>query len=221
MKTKYVLLVLISFIVSGISYQIFFRNTKLFLVKTIAIQPMGYIANYEPIEKLKIKLEKFYHKKVVILPTIPLSSKYIDGTKGLRYDAGKIVSELSANRYAHYDKVIGYTESDIFIYRALMKESEFETMEINDAWGIFGLGDKPGRACVLSNYRLQDQSDSLMQTRIETVALHEVGHTLGLNHCTTPGCIMNGSYKSVENIDYTAGHYCSLCKRKLYSVFHF
>ena len=215
MKTKYLLPILFSVFTVVASFYYFNKITKLFLVNTIAIQPLGYISNRESLDSLQILLKTFYKKRVVILHAIPLNSKYIDLSKGLRYDAEKIIKELASADYKRFDKVIGFTESDIFMYRAVTKQTDLESMEINDAWGIFGLGDKPGKSCVVSSYRLQDVSDSLTLHRIETVAKHEIGHTMGLDHCRRKGCVMNGSYHSVMSIDSLSGAYCKKCDRHL------
>ena len=212
MKTKVkisAILILISLVL------VYFLHTNEFnSVKTIAIQPLGNISNEEPILKLKNDIEIFYNKKVVILPSIPLSSNYIDVNKGIRYDAERIIRELSSQKSEVYGRVIGYTEEDIFMYRSVTKKSEFETMELLDAWGIFGLGNKPGKACVVSTYRLQDKSESLMYKRLEIVALHELGHTFGLNHCDEKGCIMKGNYLNVNEIEESTGAFCSKCNAK-------
>ena len=40
--------------------------------------------------------------------------------------------------------------------------------------------------------------------------LHEIGHTLGLDHCDNLNCLM-----SIHNDDYEVKDFCNNCKKKL------
>ena len=47
-------------------------------------------------------------------------------------------------------------------------------------WGIMGLGEQPGKSCVISTYRLRTTNTALFNDRVIKVALHEIGHNLAL-----------------------------------------
>ena len=54
-------------------------------------------------------------------------------------------------------------------------------------WGIMGLGYCPGEACIVSTFRL---SKFNLSEQFYKVAIHELGHTQGLRHCSNKTCFM-------------------------------
>ena len=78
-----------------------------------------------------------------------------------------------------------------------------------------GLGYKPGKACVVSTYRLRKTATSQkhFQQRLFKVVVHEMGHNFGLHHCPDETCIMvdaEGQMKLDQEKDL-----CNSCKQKL------
>ena len=84
------------------------------------------------------------------------------------------------------------------------------TMGKHADWGVFGLGELGGDACVVSTFRIGDG-----KRRLEKVAVHEVGHTLGLPHCPTKRCVMNDALGKVKTVDQSDGHLCRNCRGNL------
>lgn len=93
-------------------------------------------------------------------------------------------------------RVLGMTEVDISITKGRIQD-----------WGIFGLGDLGGRSSVISSFRLRPgaRDDAHFRRRIVTTAVHEVGHTLGLDHCVEPTCLMRDAEGSIETVDSSTG----------------
>ena len=120
-----------------------------------------------------------------------------------RYRAPVVLTYL--NSYSGYDKIIGITTKDI----STTKD------EIYD-WGVMGLGSCPGKACVISTFRLKTPDKPLFNERFLKVALHELGHTMGLPHCTySSTCFMEAAEGTIKSVDREATSLCPNCKKLL------
>lgn len=164
--------------------------------KTIYIQPLGDV-NQKYINYIKKSVENFYGYSCIIKPKLSLKKDILAGSK-IRYEAGKILK-----KYNSKENVLLITEKDI----AHRKSSEFSE------WGIFGLGYRPGSTCVISTFRLKKNvSKAKFLERLKKVALHEIGHNLGLEHCTNNNeCLMNDAGGTVKQVDREKIWFCSKC----------
>ena len=77
-------------------------------------------------------------------------------------------------------------------------------------WGVMGLGFCPGKACVVSAFRL---SKGQMHEQLFKVALHELGHTEGLPHCPVRTCFMRDA--EGRNPINEEKEFCPKCKAML------
>jgi archaemetzincin len=86
---------------------------------------------------------------------------------------------------------------------------------------VFGLAYLSGNGSVISTYRLQTSSDGgfsersaddIFVDRIRKEVIHEIGHTLGLEHCDNARCVMNFS-PTVREVDVKEEHLCGSCQR--------
>jgi archaemetzincin len=164
--------------------------------KTIYIQPLGNVKQ-EYINYLKKSVESFFGYNCVVKPKQNLTSDILAGSK-TRYEAGKILKKYNSN-----ENVLLITEKDI----AHRKSNEFPE------WGIFGLGYRPGSTCVISTFRLKKNvSKAKLLDRLKKVALHEIGHNLGLEHCTNDkNCMMTSASGTVKQVDREKKWFCSKC----------
>lgn len=184
---KITILLLLFFLVSS------FVNTK---PKTIYIQPLGDV-NQEYIDYIKTSVINFYGYDCVIKSKLNLTTDILAGSR-TRYEAGKILK-----KYNSKENVLLITEKDI----AHKKSNDYPE------WGVFGLGFRPGTTCVISTFRLKKNvPKAKFLERLKKVALHEIGHNLGLDHCTNDKeCMMTSASGTVKQVDREKVWFCSKC----------
>ena len=166
--------------------------------KIIYIQPLGNL-NQEYLTYIKKSVKEFYGYDCVIKTKINLTNAILARSK-TRYEAGKILK-----KYNSKENILLITEIDI----AHRKSREFPE------WGVFGLGFRPGTTCVISTFRLKKNvSKAKFLERLKKVALHEIGHNLGLEHCTIDkNCMMTSASGTVKQVDREKIWFCSKCWR--------
>ena len=120
-----------------------------------------------------------------------------------RYRAPVLLTYLST--YSGYDKINGITTKDI----------STSSNNVYD-WGVMWLGSCPGKACVISTFRIKTLNTYLFNDRFIKVALHELGHTVGLQHCTYSNtCFMEAAEGTIKSVDRETKSLCSNCKKLL------
>lgn len=141
--------------------------------------------------------------KVTILPEAGLPA-FAFYQPRQRYIADSLLVYLKASNKGAAEKIMGITSKDIST-----KKGDVEN------WGVLGLGSCPGEACVISTFRAGKDKVSYQQyiRRMITLALHELGHTYGLDHCTAEQCLMKDA-RGKMNLD-DAGVYCGNCQKYL------
>ncbi len=108
-------------------------------------------------------------------------------------------------RWAHDEKVLALVDDDAY------------TAGTNFVFGQAELGGRLG-AVYLARLKPEfyggSENRALFLLRVLKEASHELGHLLGLRHCTTPGCVMKFSF-SIWDVDRKDWKPCNRCLTKL------
>lgn len=165
---------------------------------TIIIQPLGAVRQRD-VAAVRRALGSRFNLRIETAWTLamPKSAYYAPRH---RYRAEKLLTFLGKHLRPN-TKVIGLCAVDISTTKGKIKD-----------WGIFGLGSLAGVSCIVSTHRLATQKD------LTNVAIHEVGHTFGLPHCTTHGCVMEDAQGTIKTVRQETGRFCPSCARRLSSV---
>ncbi len=158
------------------------------------------------LKKIKNGLQKNLVIAITILDEAELPS-FAFYKPRQRYIADSLLVFLGQINNGRFEKIIGVTTKDI---------STKKEPHVN--WGILGLGDCPGEACVISSFRAGKNKISGKDfiQRMITLALHEIGHTYGLEHCSVANCIMKDA-EGKMNLD-DGNSYCEACRNYLKGV---
>lgn len=133
---------------------------------------------------------------------IPMNLNLFYSKERNQYHSTLIMAQLIKHLPADGDKIIGITDADIYIPILTF---------------LFGEAQLGGRVALVSTYRLKNQfyglpaDSNLLYERVLKEILHELGHTMGLIHCSDFECVMNSS-TYVENIDLKFSRFCKSCQ---------
>jgi archaemetzincin len=175
--------------------------------ETIYLQPLGPEIPEADVALVKTALESFYAASVETLPRLPMPKEAYYPPRQ-RYRAERLLDFLHTLKPG--ERILGLTALDI----STTKDSFVD-------WGLLGLGDLDGLAAVISTFRCKKTAHSPQQVRerLAKTAVHEIGHTLGLEHCPTPHCLMQDARGKVSTTD---GEYdlCPACRARLKAAGH-
>jgi archaemetzincin len=82
---------------------------------------------------------------------------------------------------------------------------------------VFGEAQLQGRCALVSLHRLREEfyglpsRPAVLQERLLKEALHELGHTFGLRHCTDWSCAMASTH-AIERLDLKNAAFCARCR---------
>jgi archaemetzincin len=170
----------------------------------IYIQPLGAELPEADVALVKEALVSLVGLDVRVLPPCDLpASAYYPARR--RYRAEKLLAFLRGRLPPDGARVLGLVASDISTTKGRFVD-----------WGVLGLGELPGTASVISSFRCHKKSRGPRHARerLAKVAVHEIGHTLGLDHCPSRGCLMEDAEGQVATCDREYD-FCARCRRQV------
>jgi archaemetzincin len=160
---------------------------------TVHLVAIGAVPK-ETIEQTSKSLHEAAPIDVVIEPgrALPKSAATVEKD---RWSADALLTFLEDVPSAPGHKVMGITEVDIVTPKNGIPR-----------WGILGLGSLDGKTSVISTYRMRRKweggaPEAVVRDRLAKISLHELGHTLGLDHCPNKGCVMEDGHGTVKTVD--------------------
>lgn len=137
----------------------------------------------------------------VIDHVLPVSKRAYE-RKRRQYNSTLIlqdIHEFAAN--LPYDRVLGIIDADLYV---------------SGLNYVFGEAYVSGKVGLISLWRLkpdfygEEPDRGALELRIIKEAIHELGHTLGLQHCTRNYCVMHFS-NSIFEVDKKQSLFCDQC----------
>jgi archaemetzincin len=173
----------------------------------VVLQPLGASIPAAELAAVSSALSAFYDVRLATRAPLPLPKTAFYAPRQ-RYRAEKLLEHLVAGGSPEARVTLGLTAVDISTTKAPHED-----------WGILGLATLDGRSAVLSSFRCRRGAKSAAHARIRfaKTAVHELGHSFGLDHCPTPGCIMHDGEGSVLTTD-SEHDLCQATRDRLSSV---
>lgn len=165
--------------------------------KVIVIQPLGSFKTEQA--KNVFMAIKTINPNVVLRENISFPEKSYYKPRN-RYRADSIIKSIK-NNIGNDSVIVGLSNLDISTTKNGIKD-----------WGVMGLGFMPGKACVVSDFRLSVKNKN---NQFYKLVLHELGHTAGLPHCSVKTCLMRDA-EGGNPLDEEK-NFCSNCKSFLKS----
>lgn len=168
----------------------------------LSIVQLGQTADY-PIAQLTEKVAKrFPTYEVTMLPAFETPKMALDSQRN-QYHSTRILAIIEEHKEVPQNShVLGVITFDLYV----------PGMNF-----VFGEARCPGRAAVISTYRLGSarvDSSGVFRARVVKEAVHEIGHMFGLKHCTNATCVMHFSERLADT-DRKQDDFCTECEQKM------
>jgi archaemetzincin len=176
--------------------------------KIIALQPFGDF-NVQQLEFIRKEIGTLFHTSVLILKPVDIPVRFRAVGKE-QYSADSLIMFLLKFTNNTIVDVVGVTHEDIYTIHEYQTHKKNLPPVLYEPGDIFGYGYVSGNSCIVSDYRLKTNDEELSDKRLSKVIIHEIGHNLGLPHCSNDTCIMFEG--DIRTLDKCNGNYCNQCR---------
>ncbi len=167
----------------------------------IILLPVGEI-DPGALDTLREDLQEILQKEIGVEKGL-IEPRYAFNPKRNQFLSTAILKFLLEQKdFLRNEKILGVVDHDLYV------------PELN-----FVFGEASPRAAVISLTRLREtyygrpEDPSLFRRRMLTEAVHELGHTYGLNHCGNLSCVMFFSNRLTDT-DRKGPGFCQECKKR-------
>ena len=173
-------------------------------MSAITLVPIGSVPD-DLLNRLAKRVGEIFRTTVLLQPESFDASLAFDSYRN-QYNSSTFLSLLLKNHDSTEAKILGVTAYDLFVPVLTY---------------VFGEAQLGGKAAVVSCFRLRPElyglpEDALLvESRLEKEAIHELGHTFGLIHCSDDRCVMHPSTYA-EDIDLKDTRPCITCLGQLF-----
>jgi archaemetzincin len=169
----------------------------------ITLKPIGNM-DKNMLEELEKRLNRTFGSPVgTVHEDYSLEKAYDSRRK--QYVATTLLAKLKKSGVAKDEKVLGIVDVDLYAPGLSF---------------VFGQADIAAGVALISLCRLRQEyyglapDEALFLDRVTKEAVHELGHTFGLGHCSNDRCVMRFS-NSLADTDWKQAVFCSQCRPKL------
>ena len=168
-------------------------------MKILSLVPVGHVER-EHLELLGERLALRLQVACLIQPQWQNGEFAYNRARG-QYHSTEILKRLVQDPRSESWRILGVTDVDLYIPILTF---------------VFGEAQLGKAAALVSTHRLRPEfygmpkDPELLQARLLKEALHELGHTFGLRHCSDYLCVMSSSH-SAERIDLKQTDFCPAC----------
>ena len=166
----------------------------------IILKPFGDV-DAHILEELKGILYRTFGCPIEVAPKVDINPEAYNRKRG-QYLATELLNTLKKTGVPRDEKALGIIDVDLY------------ASGLNF---IFGQAELYSGVAIISLYRLRQELPpdySLFLSRAAKEAIHELGHTFGLEHCSRIKCVMHFS-NSLHDTDVKEMSFCSQCQPKL------
>jgi archaemetzincin len=177
-------------------------------VKPIDVIPLSGGPVSEPalghLEFLAARLARAFRTPCRIRPEILDISRAWDSGRGQYFSTA--ILQLLEQTSQPGTRLLGVTGCDLFVPVLTF---------------VFGEAQLAGNCATVSMARLGEEfyglppREELLRERLIKEAIHELGHTFGLQHCQDWECVMASSH-GVERLDVKGADFCPRCRKAIF-----